>query len=119
ACARAGGRWAGVGLGWRYFAVPAALAGAIAIPVGTVKATDDGTVIYETETELQYARVVEQEDGDRALELNEGQAVHSLYRPGSYLTGDVWDGSLVLPFAGLQRAPERIAILGKGAGTRG
>ena len=25
--------------------------------------------------------------------------MHSLYRPGSYLTGDYWDGLLVLPFA--------------------
>ncbi len=115
--ALAAGLVAAFGLGWRYAAVPVALAGVIAIPVGTVKATDDGTVLHETETELQYARVVEQDDGDRALELNEGQAVHSLYRPGSYLTGDVWDGYLVLPFAGLRRAPERIAILGNAAGT--
>jgi spermidine synthase len=115
--ALAAGLVAAFGLGWRYAAVPVALAGVIAIPVGTVKATDDGTVLHETETELQYARVVEQDDGDRALELNEGQAVHSLYRPGSYLTGDVWDGYLVLPFAGMRRAPERIAILGNAAGT--
>ena len=51
------------------------------------------------------------------LELNEGQAVHSLYRPGSYLTGDYWDGHLVLPFAARARAPRRIAILGNAAGT--
>ena len=31
-------------------------------------------VIYETETEYQYARVVEEPDGERTLELNEGQA---------------------------------------------
>jgi hypothetical protein len=61
--------------------------------------------------------VVEREDGSRALELNEGQAVHSLYRPGSYLTGDYWDGHLVLPFAASPRAPQRIAILGNAAGT--
>jgi spermidine synthase len=115
--ALAAGLVAALGLGWRYLAVPAALAGVIAIPVGTVKATDDGTVLHEAETEFQYARVVEQEDGDRALELNEGQAVHSLYRPGTYLTGDVWDGYLVLPFAGLRDPPERIAILGNAAGT--
>jgi spermidine synthase len=115
--ALAAGVVATVGLGWRYAAVPAALAGVIAIPIGTVKATDDGTVLHEADTEFQYARVVEQKDGDRALELNEGQAVHSLYRPGSYLTGDVWDGYLVLPFAGLHRAPQRIAILGNAAGT--
>jgi spermidine synthase len=108
---------AALGLGWRFLAVPAVLAGAIAIPVGTVKATDEGRVLFETESENQYIRVVEQPDGDRLLELNEGQAIHSLYRPGSYLTDDVWDGYLVLPFAGLDRPPERIAILGNAAGT--
>jgi spermidine synthase len=110
---------AAAGLGWRYVAVPAAVAGVIAIPVGTVKAqTDSGErVIYETETDLQYARVVEEDDGTRKLELNEGVADHSLYRPGSYLTGDYWDGLVVLPFASLSRAPERVAVLGNAAGT--
>jgi spermidine synthase len=89
----------------------------IAVPVGTVKATDGEEVLWEGETEEQYIRVVEQEDGDRALELNEGQASHSLYRPGSYLTGDVWDGYLVLPFAGRDQPPRRLAILGNAAGT--
>ena len=56
---------AAAGLGWRYIGVPVAMAAAIAIPVGTVKATDRGEVIYETETELQYARVIDQNDGDR------------------------------------------------------
>jgi spermidine synthase len=105
------------GVGWRFVAVPVILAAAIALPVGTVKAEGEGEVIYEAETENQYVRVVEEPDGDRLLELNEGQAVHSLYRPGSYLTGDVWDGYLVLPFVGLREPPERIAILGNAAGT--
>ena len=108
---------AAAGLGWRYVAVPIVLAAAIAIPVGTVKATGSGTVIYETETDLQYARVIDQEDGDRALELNEGQAIHSLLRPGTYLTDNVWDGYLVLPFTSSSEPPERIAILGNAAGT--
>jgi predicted O-methyltransferase YrrM len=43
--------------------------------------------------------------------------VHSLYRPGSYLTGNIWDEYLVLPFAALERPPRRIAILGNAAGT--
>ncbi|MGH3029335.1 MAG: fused MFS/spermidine synthase [Gaiellaceae bacterium] len=105
------------GLGWRALAAPIAVAAAMAIPVGTVKATDEGTVTYETESEHQYIRVIEQPDGDRALELNEGQATHSLYKPDSYLTDDVWDGYLVLPFAALSDPPERIAILGNAAGT--
>jgi spermidine synthase len=108
---------AAAGLGWRWAVVPVAVGAAIALPVGTVKATNEGEVIYETETENQYVRVVEEEDGDRLLELNEGQAVHSLYRPGSYLTNNVWDGYLVLPFAALSEPPERMAILGNAAGT--
>ena len=108
---------AAVGLGWRFLALPAALIGALALPVGTVKATGDGRVLHEEESAFQYIRVVEEPDGDRLLELNEGQAVHSLYRPGSFLTDDVWDGYLVLPFTALDRPPRRVAILGNGAGT--
>jgi spermidine synthase len=33
------------------------------------------------------------------------------------LTGDYWDGHLVLNFAGRDRAPRRVAILGNAAGT--
>jgi spermidine synthase len=108
---------AAAGLGWRYFAAPIAVAAILAVPVGVVKSSDRGEVIYETDSEHQYIRVVQEPDGDRLLELNEGQAVHSLLRSDSYLTGDVWDGYLVLPLAGLGRAPERIAILGNAAGT--
>jgi spermidine synthase len=109
---------AAAGLRWRFAAVPAALVLALSMPVGSIKAAGDtGRVLYETETVHQYARVVERPDGARALELNEGQAVHSLYRPGSYLTGDYWDGHLVLPFASAARRFDRIAILGNAAGT--
>ncbi len=106
-----------VGAGWRFAFVPAALALALSIPVGTIKAADSGRVLYEAETVHQYARVVERPDGSRALELNEGQAVHSLWRPGTYLTGDYWDGHLVLPAASRRRPPARIAILGNAGGT--
>lgn len=99
------------------FALALALALAVAAPVGTIKAADTGKVLYEAETTQQYARVVERPDGSRALELNEGQAVHSLYRPGSFLTGGYWDGHLVLPFAARARPPARIAILGNAGGT--
>jgi len=105
------------GLGWRFVAIPVALALAVSLPVGTIKAADTGRVLYEAETTYEYARVVERSDGTRVLELNEGQAVHSLYLPGRYLTGDYWDGHLVLPFASRPRPPARIAILGNGAGT--
>jgi spermidine synthase len=108
---------ASLGIGWRSVFVPAALALALAIPVGTIKAAETGRVLYEAETTHQYARVVERPDGSRALELNEGQAVHSLWRPGTYLTGDYWDGHLVLPAAARRLAPRRIAILGNAGGT--
>ena len=101
----------------RYALAPVAICVLIALPVGTLKASDDGKVIYETETEYQYARVVERDDGSRALELNEGQAQHSIYEPDGVLTGDVWDGHLVLPFTTLDEPPERVAILGNAAGT--
>jgi spermidine synthase len=101
-----------------YVLAPAAVALLLVIPVGTVKQTDDGSaVIHETDTEYQYARVVEETDGDRFLELNEGQAVHSIRRTGSYLTDNIWDEYLVAPFTVLDRPPERIAILGNAAGT--
>lgn len=106
-----------LGLGWRFLALPAAVAAAVAMPVGTIKGTDDGRILYEGETTLQYVRVIEEPDGDRVLELNEGHAIHSLYRPGSYLTNGYWDGMLTLPFAGLTHQPRSVAILGNGAGT--
>jgi spermidine synthase len=96
----------------RYALVPAILAALLALPVGTLKASEHGRVIYERETPYQYARVVEEPDGTRRLELNEGHAVHSLYRPGTVLTGDYWDRMRVL--SGRARS---VAILGNAAGT--
>jgi spermidine synthase len=102
----------------RYALAPAAIAVLIALPVGTLKAqADGGRVIHEAETEYQYARVIEYPDGHRTLELNEGQAQHSVYHPDSVLTGDVWDGHLVLGFAAFDDPPDRVAILGNAAGT--
>ena len=101
----------------RYALAPAAILVLMALPVGTLKAEGNGRLIFEAETEYQYARVLERADGSRALELNEGQAQHSIYRPQTVLTNDVWDGHLVLPFAARDRAPARVAILGNAAGT--
>jgi spermidine synthase len=104
-------------LGRRFVLAPLALAALLAIPVGPVKATGGARVIWDSETEYQYARVVQEIDGERRLELNEGQAIHSVYRPGEYLTGDYWDEMLVLPFATAARPPRSVAILGNAAGT--
>jgi spermidine synthase len=101
----------------RFVLAPVGVALLLAIPVGTVKATGDARVIWDRETEYQYARVTERPNGERRLELNEGQAVHSIYRPGEWLTNDYWDEMLVLPFATTGQAPRSVAILGNAAGT--
>jgi spermidine synthase len=104
------------GLRRRFALAPLAVGALLAIPVGTVKG-EGGRVLWERETPYQYARVVLASDGTRRLELNEGRAVHSQYRPGTYLTGDYWDGFLVLPLAARPAPPRTIAILGNAAGT--
>jgi spermidine synthase len=106
-----------LGLPRRYLLAPALIAASLAIPVGSIKSAEDGEVIFETDSEHQYIRVVEEEDGDRRLELNEGVAMHSFYSPDSFLTGGEWDAFLVLPLAGLDEPPERVAILGNAAGS--
>jgi len=98
--------------------VPVVILGLIALPTGTVKAADGGgRVIWEKETEYQYARVLQASDGERTLELNEGHAVHSLYRRGTWLTGNYWDEMLALALAGGHAPPRSVAILGNAAGT--
>ena len=98
---------------------PAAMVLLMALPVGAIKAAErpGHRIVHEAETEYQYARVVENVDGDRFLELNEGQAVHSVRRRGSYLTDNIWDEYLLAPFLVRTTPPGRIAILGNAAGT--
>lgn len=97
--------------------VSLAIAALIVMPVGSTKTvTDAGRVIVEQETEYQYARVIEAENGTRVLELNEGQAIHSIYRPGEYLMGGYWDAMLAATFSGSEE-PTRVAHLGSAGGT--
>jgi len=102
---------------WRWL-VPLGIAGLLVLPPPAIGAATPGArILFEGETPYQYVRVVQLPDGTRWLQLNEGVAIHSLYRPGSYLTGGYWDDFLVLPFAGRSRPPARVAILGDAAGT--
>src|SRR3954467_9797236 len=103
----------------RWVLAPAAIAVLIALPVGTLKADTEGSgrVIHEAETEDQYARVIQYPSGRRVLDLNEGQAQHSLCdsecdagpsgprNPSSVPTGGHWDGQLVDALAGLPHPP--------------
>ena len=102
----------------RYLLVPLAIGALLVVQPPTVGANVAGArVIFSAETQYQYARVLQFASGERWLQLNEGVAVHSLYRPWSYLTGGYWDDFLVLPLAGELGVPRRIAILGDAAGT--
>jgi spermidine synthase len=107
-----------IGLRRRWWLVPVAVAVLVALPPGGIKPSSaDGKVIYETETPYQYARVVQQRDGTRFLEIDDSFSIHSYYVPGSYLTGDYWDEFLVLPIAVTGHPPASVAILGDAAGT--
>jgi spermidine synthase len=102
----------------RLLLVPVAVGALLVVQPAAIGAGVPGArVIFSAETPYQYARVLQFSSGERRLELNEGVAVHSVYRPWSYLTGGYWDDYLVLPFTGQLGAPRRVAILGDAAGT--
>jgi spermidine synthase len=79
-----------------------------------VKAEDG--LLHEEESRYQFIQVVERADGKRLLRLNEGVAVHSVWRRETVLTGGVWDALLTVPLL-LPKPPERVAILGNAGGT--
>jgi spermidine synthase len=110
---------AALGVGSRRFLlVPVAIGALLAVPPAAIGSSVPGAkVIYQTETQYQYARVLQFRSGERWLQLNEGQAIHSEYLPSSYLTGGYWDDFLTVPLASELGVPKRIAILGNAAGT--
>ena len=85
----------------------------LAVPPGVVKAQDG--LLYERESRYQFIQVVQQ-GPERLLYLNEGYAVHSVWRPDSVLTGGEWDMFLTAPPL-LGRPAARVAILGNAGGT--
>jgi spermidine synthase len=105
---------AAVTLGRRWAVAAVAIGALVAIPPGVVKASE-GRVLHEVESPYQFVQVVER-DGVRRLYLNEGIAVHSVWRNDTVLTGGVWDAFLAVP-AYLPRGPRRVAILGNAGGT--
>ena len=101
-------------LGRRALFVAAAVAVLIVLPPGAVKA--EPGLLHEEESTYQFVQVVEREDGRRLLRLNEGVAVHSVWREDTVLTGGVWDAFLALPPL-LDRPLGSVAILGNAGGT--
>jgi spermidine synthase len=100
-------------LGRRWLLLTAGLAALIAVPPGAIKA--ERGLVHEDESLYQYIQVVERGDV-RRLYLNEGIAVHSVWRHEELLTGGVWDTFLAVPPL-LGRPVERVAILGNAGGT--
>ena len=100
-------------LGPRWTIVGVCLALLLAVPPGSVKAASG--LVYETESRYQYIQVVERRSA-RYLFLNEGVAVHSIWRPRTVLTGGVWDTFLAVPPL-IGRPVKRVAILGNAGGT--
>ena len=91
----------------------ALIAALLAVPPGVVKA--QAGLIHEEESRYQFIQVVQQGD-EHLLYLNEGLAVHSVWRPGTVLTGGEWDMYLTAPPL-LGRPAQRVAILGNAGGT--
>ncbi len=91
----------------------AVIAALLALPPGVVKAR--AGLLYERESRYQFIQVVQQ-GPERQLYLNEGYAIHSVWRADTVLTGGEWDMFLTAPPL-LGRPVRRVAILGNAGGT--
>jgi spermidine synthase len=101
-------------LGPKALLLVAALAALVAVPPGAVKPVRD--LLHEEDSLYQFIQVIERPDGARLLRLNEGVAVHSVWRANTVLTGGEWDAFLALPPL-LGRPLRSVAILGNAGGT--
>ncbi len=77
-------------------------------------------LVYEVESAHNYIQVLDF-GTERQLRLNEGEGIHSVYRPGGGLADGVWDYFLIAPaFNPAPYGPERVRrvyIGGLAAGT--
>jgi spermidine synthase len=101
-------------LGRRVVLLALAIAALAALPPGAIKS--EAGLLHEEDSLYQFIQVVERDDGRRLLRLNEGVAVHSVWRRDTVLTGGVWDAFLALPPL-LDRPLRKVAILGNAGGT--
>ena len=100
-------------LGRRWVVAGVVLLGLLVIPPGVVKAQPG--LIHESESRYQFIQVV-QSGPERRLYLNEGLAIHSVWRADTVLTGGEWDMFLTAPPL-LGRPARDVAILGNAGGT--
>ena len=101
-------------MGPKWQLVTVAFVAILAIPAGSIKASDG--LIFETESTYQYIQVVERDTGARSLRLNEGVAAHSVWREDTVLTGGYWDTFLAVPNL-LNRPVESMLVIGSSGGT--
>lgn len=78
--------------------------------------SSEKNILWEGESAEQHLRVREIE-GVRILQLDDGKDIQSVWRPGTKLSGDLWDGPLFLWAAGERQSPGSLLVLGNGAGT--
>jgi predicted membrane-bound spermidine synthase len=98
--------------------MPVVIAIVAALSTGQTLKNSSGQ-IYETESAYNYIQVQEQ-GGFTLLRLNEGQGVHSIYKPDTLQYNGPWDQFLVSPYFYENRKPtdvKRVAIVGLAAGT--
>jgi spermidine synthase len=101
-------------LGRKLLVLAGAIAALAVLPPGAIK-SEEG-LLHEQDSLYQFIQVLERDDGRRLLRLNEGVAVHSVWREDTVLTGGVWDAFLALPPL-LDRPLRKVAILGNAGGT--
>jgi spermidine synthase len=93
-----------VWLGWR--------------PVGPIKPA--AGLLYEKESPFNYIQVLDA-GAERQLRLNEGEGIHSVYRPSGGLADGIWDYFLIAPaFNPAPYSPgqvRQVCIVGLAAGT--
>lgn len=104
-------------------ALPVVMVAATFLP-NTIKPTPG--LIFEDDSAYQYIQVVATEtdengdplpDSELVLQLNEGQAQHSSYKPGRLLSAAYWDYPLSVPLMTSGEPPRSALIVGSAAGT--
>jgi hypothetical protein len=87
-------------------------------PAGPIKPA--AGLLYEEESRFNYIQVLDA-GVERQLRLNEGEGIHSVYRPSGGLADGIWDYFLIAP--AFNPAPydpaqvKRVCIVGLAAGT--
>lgn len=110
-----------------YAAMPTLLIGLNLLwPAGPIKPVEG--LVYEAESRYNYIQVIAQDDGAggtwHALQLNEGQGIHSVYNPNypEYpLVDGVWDYFSIVPYFNnppySETEVDNLLLIGSAAGT--